>query len=56
MKDRLAPCIYYICKGQCKYNKDAEQNKLCQHCDKYVPRKGFKKSDKRRKEKERYYE
>ena len=24
-KERLAPCIYYICKGQCSKGKEAEQ-------------------------------
>ena len=52
---REAPCIYYICKGQCSKGKEAEQTKLCQHCDKYRARKGFKKSDKRYKERNKNY-
>ena len=41
-KDRLASCEYYICKGECKKNRNAEQNGYCQKCDKYKPRKGSK--------------
>ena len=56
-KDRLAPCEYYICKGQCSKGKEAEQKGLCQHCDKYRPRKGWKNTnDKRRKERYKYYD
>ena len=58
MKDRLAPCVYYVCKGECKKGRKAEQNGICQNCSKYRPRKGFKNVGKikRQKEKERYYE
>ncbi len=56
MKDRLAPCIYYECKGQCSKGFEAEQKGICQHCNKYQARKGFKIIDKRRKEKEKYKE
>lgn len=55
-KERLAPCIYYICKGKCEKERNAEQKKLCQTCDKYKARKGFKVVDKRRKEKDKWYE
>ena len=37
-KDRLTPCLYYICKGECEKNRDAEHNGYCQKCDKYKPR------------------
>ena len=37
-KDRLTPCLYYICKGECKKGRDADQNGFCQKCDKYKPR------------------
>lgn len=37
-KFRETPCEFYICLHQCKKSKDAEHNKLCQHCDKYRPR------------------
>ena len=56
MKDRLAPCIHYICRGQCSKGFEAEQKGICQHCKKYQARKGFKVIDKRKKDKERYYE
>ena len=42
MKDRLAPCIYYECKGQCSKGFETEQKGICQHCNKYQARKGFR--------------
>ena len=56
MKDRLAPCIYYICKGKCDKGRNAEQKKLCQTCDKYKARKGFKVVNKKKENKYKYYE
>ena len=38
MKDRLAPCQYYICKGECTKGFEAEQKGICQHCNKYLAR------------------
>ena len=37
-KDRLTPCISYICLGSCKKGRKAEHNGYCQKCDKYKPR------------------
>lgn len=37
-KDRLTPCLFYICKGECKKNREAEHGGYCQKCDKYKPR------------------
>lgn len=37
-KLRETPCESYICKGQCKKGRDAEQFGYCQHCNKYKPR------------------
>lgn len=37
-KDRLTPCLFYICKGPCKKGRDAEHNGYCQKCDLYKPR------------------
>ena len=37
-KDRITPCLYYICAGKCKKGRDAEHNRYCQKCDKYKPR------------------
>ena len=37
-KDRLTPCLYYVCKGECKKGRNAEHVGYCQHCDKYKPR------------------
>ena len=62
MKDRLAVCEYYIAKGKCQKNRNAEQNGYCQHCNKYKPRKGSKDvvrelrhRYKEKKYKEKYY-
>lgn len=37
-KDRLTPCKYYVCAGECAKGREAEFNGYCQRCDKYVPR------------------
>lgn len=37
-KDRLTPCLYYICAGECAKGRAAEHDGYCQHCDKYKPR------------------
>lgn len=37
-KDRLTPCLYYICKGECKRGRDSDHQNYCQKCDKYKPR------------------
>ena len=50
-KTRLAVCENYICKGECKLGRNAEQNGYCQHCDRYKSRSHSKevvKSLKRR--------
>lgn len=40
MKDRLIPCVNYICAGETclKGVKEVTMSK-CQHCQKYQPRK-----------------
>jgi hypothetical protein len=57
MRDRLAVCEYYICKGECKKGRNAEQNGYCQKCGKYRPRKGSKAvvRDLKRKYKDKKY-
>jgi len=37
-KDRIEPCKYYICKGECSKGREANHNGYCQKCSKYVPR------------------
>ena len=37
-RDRIEPCIYYLCLHECKKGRAAEHNGYCQHCDKYEPR------------------
>ena len=38
MRDRITPCVYYVCKGECENGRDAEHTGYCQRCDKYQPR------------------
>lgn len=40
MKDRVIPCEFYICKGKCSKDRDAEFWGICQTCPKYQPKKG----------------
>ena len=37
-KDRITPCLYYVCKGECKKGRKSDHNGYCQRCDKYKPR------------------
>ena len=37
-KDRIEPCKFYICAGQCAKDRDANHRGYCQKCSKYVPR------------------
>ena len=37
-KERITPCLYYICKGECEKNREASMHGYCQKCDKYKPR------------------
>ena len=37
-KDRITPCLYYICAKKKKKGREAEHNGYCQKCDKYKPR------------------
>ena len=37
-KDRITPCLYYICAGKCQKGREAEHSGYCQKCDKYKPR------------------
>lgn len=37
-KDRIEPCLHYICAGECKKGRAAEHNGYCQKCGKYEPR------------------
>lgn len=37
-KDRIEPCMYYICVGECEKGRNAEYSGYCQKCNKYVPR------------------
>ena len=37
-KDRIEPCVYYVCAGECAKGREADYNGYCQKCSKYVPR------------------
>lgn len=37
-KDRIEPCKFYVCKGECSKGRDADYIGYCQKCDKYIPR------------------
>ena len=37
-KDRIEPCVYYICAGECEKGREADHSGYCQTCGKYVPR------------------
>lgn len=37
-KDRITPCKYYIAFGMCSKSREANHNRYCQKCNKYVPR------------------
>ena len=59
MKDRIQPCIYYICKGaDCKKGYVNVDMKKCKNCPKYRARKNPKKPEsvraKRQKDKDRH--
>lgn len=37
-KDRIEPCKFYICEGQCTKGRCASHKWYCQKCSRYVPR------------------
>ena len=37
-KDRIEPCVSYVCKGECKKGRDADHQTYCQKCNLYQPR------------------
>ena len=59
MKDRISPCIYYVCKdADCKKGIVKVDMKKCKNCPKYKPRKVNKKPEtvkaKRQKDRDRH--
>lgn len=56
MRDRQTPCINYICLGECKKGRNAEHNGYCQHCNKYEPRAKVRYLNKKKIDKNKYYE
>lgn len=56
MKDRMNPCIYYVCKdADCKKGFVKVDLKKCKNCPKYEPGKSSKREEsvKVRKQKDR---
>lgn len=47
-KDRLTPCLYYVCEGQCSKNKPGTMKNYCQTCSKYEPRAHIKYENKKK--------
>ena len=46
MKDRINPCIHYICKGEdCRKGFVKVDLKKCKNCPKYEPRKCSKRAE-----------
>lgn len=59
MKDRLVPCVSYVCAGEtCKKGFKNVTMAKCKNCSKYKPRKVTKKHEsiksKRQKDKDRH--
>lgn len=48
-QDRETPCLFYICAGSCKKNRNADHYHYCQKCDKYIPRAKVKHQNIKRK-------
>lgn len=59
MKDRMIPCIHYVCKdADCKKGFVKVDLKKCKNCSKYEPRKTARREEtvkaKRQKDRDRY--
>ena len=59
MRDRIEPCIYYVCMGaDCRKGFVKVDMKKCKNCPKYQPRKNPKKKEslrsRRQKDKDRH--
>ena len=48
-KERITPCKFYICEGECTEGRESEHSGFCQKCRKYKPR-AFEKHVNRKKE------
>ena len=47
--DRVTPCKYYICKGQCSKGRVSDHTGYCQKCNKYEPRCKVKRINRKKK-------
>ena len=54
-KDRLEPCVHYVCKGECEIGRDADHKKYCQKCKQYKPRTYQKHINKKKRKLEKAY-
>lgn len=37
-RDRIEPCVSYVCKGECEQGREADHTGYCQKCGLYKPR------------------
>ena len=56
MKDRIEPCKFYICEGQCEKGREATHKNYCQKCSKYIPRIRKKHKNKKKEKTEKIRE
>lgn len=47
-KDRLTPCLYYVCEGTCEKGRESSHKNYCQTCEKYQPRARVKHVNKKK--------
>ena len=57
MKTREIQCKFYEYEGQCSKGREGTFRKACQHCSKYLPKRGTAPArvDNRRKKLEKYF-
>jgi hypothetical protein len=53
-KDRITPCKFYICYGECEKKRDADIFGYCQTCDKYQPRAKIKYKNHKKEKLDKY--
>lgn len=47
-KDRIEPCLFYICAGACEKGREADHRGYCQKCNKYIPRARVKHTNQKK--------
>lgn len=53
-KDRITPCKFYVCYGECEKKRDADIFGYCQTCDKYQPRAKIKYKNHKKEKLDKY--